>query len=296
MNSNNYEKHDYEFQVIKGYHMFPVKDINFDIAGYQRDIEPARLKNIMNSIEKTGYWPQLAITLNHIFKPVDGRHRAFASKKLGYEEIPAVIFKFETLQDEARYFEVYNGFNTSLSPVDFWHARYKAEHPIAVLLYKLEQDEDCLFYNRIALKYHETKMSKYTITKAFSIIFLSLGLSIFKWNSREDERIIKSVINTDYNIIKDNVNTHVNIIEKSFGSEIKNNRAYSAMGLRALCQFINYLKRYNKLESNNDIEKLIFKMQSFHFSGEFLRTDNNGKISWFISHYNKGLKNKLEIR
>ena len=277
---------DFGMKILREHVIIPTDEIKINHE-YQRCIEVVRLRKITTSMSKSGYWPAEIIILNERYEAVDGNHRVHAAKKLGIKALPCAIVTFGTKKDEVRFFSHKNNWNTSLKPIDAWHAKHLGGHSVAGLLYTLEADPLSLLHDKIAIKGKETGQSKFVIGDILIIVNVACFGTTDVWNKRIDARMAQSVSNTPYHEMVDKVNAFVGFFYRCFGSDKRGNPlAYRRTSIRAFANFYNKLKNQHLINSKSDIDSAAIKMQTLSLSGAFLKTDLLGQIMFLVAHYN----------
>ena len=277
-------------RVLVDYKMMPITEIKQNIQ-YQRMRDPYRERRVSTSIKEYGYWPQEVIILNELHEAIDGNHRVYGAKENGIKLLPCSIVTFPNKKLEAKFFTLKNSFNTKLKPIDFWHARYLSGHPYAILIYTLVADSNSLFFNKIAIKNHDTKETKFTLAKAILIInTTALGYSS-PWCIKRDNFLTQKVEATKYYTVLADTNKFLFMYSGIFGESIKHNAIASRIEtMKAFCRFYYKLIKEKRPGAPQETTHVIRKMKTFIFTSEFLKTDLTGKTIALISHFNKGKK------
>ncbi len=293
---DNWNK-DFGMEIIKDYTLVEIAEIKVN-KEYQRNIEPLRLRGIVKSIEKYGFWPSEVIILNELKEAVDGNHRVAAAKKLGLFSVPCSIVTFPTKNDEIRFFSHKNSWNTSLKPVDAWEAKYKAEHPLAELIYMLECDEVCKFCNKIAIKNKANKSTKFSIPDAIVIINASAFMNIDPWKQQIDYQICEKINSMKYIEIADATDSFLSMFFAIFGEHKNENTiAYRSDSIRAYCKFYISLMKSGVISTTKKRQAVINKMKTMAINQAFLKADYINKYLFFATHYNnkKSIENRITI-
>jgi len=82
-----------------------IKDLEFDIKNYQRETSEIKIKNIVRSFDWKAFgFIYVNERSENEYWVVDGQHRTVAAARKGYEEVPCMIYKNLTLQEEAELF------------------------------------------------------------------------------------------------------------------------------------------------------------------------------------------------
>lgn len=277
----------YGMTIICAYRQISPQYLIFD-KEYQRKIEKSRIKKISDSIKKYGYWPQEVIIVTKDNRVIDGQHRAKGAIDNNIPLVPISIVSFKTKEKEAEFFADKNNWNSSLKPVCFWKARYVASELIAQTIYKLENDPDSLFYQKIALEGKQTNKSKFTITEVLSILNSMMSIQAV-WNKEIDNYMREKVKQFGYLKLRVLSNNFLKWFFEIWGSnKRKNPIPYKLDSIRAILQFYKVLEK-NKIPHN----KSILKMQSYQLTADFVRATQTGKTFALVTHFNYGRKNRI---
>ncbi len=262
---------------------------------YQRPIEPVRVDKIVRSISIHGYLVGQPITLSTSGNIVDGRHRTEAAKECNVKLIPATILKFETKMDEARYFYLINSFRPNLRPSQLWHARFKGNDPVALILYRLVSDPRSLICGKVSIRFHNSPQINFSVGDALTIILASLGYC-GHWDFRKELRINEIIESSGYETILSKTNELLEFIYKVIGQEKKNNPiGWRSHTIRALCALYIQLSNSKIIQSKKEFDRLITRMSAFSFDSQFDRLPSKSKFDLLIGHINANRKNKIRI-
>ena len=275
--------------MIKNVRTFNVEELRFNSV-YQRVFEPSRCKEIELSIKKDGYWDHSVIVVNQHKEIVDGQHRCKAAIKCGIKRLTASVVNFESKEREAEFFWVINNYkSTHLKPKDYWFARHQSACPIASVLYDLNEKENSLLKNLIAIKGHDTK-HKLPVEGALTLInYCCLG-TVINWKRSIDDKIISYIKKIGAEEIVLRANGPIDFMFNSFGRLSKSNqKPYYSGTFRALLTFYKLIK-----SAGFSTEKTEFKMSKFPFTSEFYRLPQGLKIQTLVNWYNSG-KTKFKI-
>ena len=145
---------------------------------YQRDVSHDHVKDLEHRIDVWGWFPNSIIMINHLRQLIDGYHRCLACIKLGIIKVPTIQVKFIDAAAEAQYFLSMNEYSRTLSLLDSVKAKYAAGVAGIEKLYRLEQDPNCVLFEKINLKYpglpYKASSKKFllnTVAKAISHMF-----------------------------------------------------------------------------------------------------------------------------
>lgn len=275
---------------------YPVDGIKIG-RSYQRALENSRLANIVKSISQQGFWPWEAIVVNQDYYVIDGQHRAEAAKKLNIQQIPVSVVKCENEKEEAALFEKLNSFNTRLSPIEFWHARYLVGHPYAKLIYALNEDKNSLVFNRIALKGHDTK-TKFSVGQIITILNVVLFGNEEHWTLQNDDKYSKLVVSMKYAEALEKTNDFFHWFFSVFGdNSLKNPQAYKAKTSFSIVALYSRIAKTGIFKSASAAVKLsaVSKMQNFVFTQDWDRIGDAARLNMLINHWNsKRTKYRVE--
>lgn len=122
----------------------PVAKLSVD-ERYQRNIESARSRKLIDSIELRFNWSAFqAIVVTDApdggWAVIDGQHRIAAAKRLGYLHVPAVIVKALSVAEQAAIFVQANQDRVSVNSITLHHARVTANDRRGVVVAKILKD------------------------------------------------------------------------------------------------------------------------------------------------------------
>lgn len=280
----------YSIKTIEYNKLMKIDNLNFNTE-YQRMIESARLKKIIESIKIYGYWPFEVVILNEKHEVIDGQHRAKAAKMTGVESIPVCVVTFPNKKLEAQFFSDKNNYNTNLKPVDFWHARYLSGHPVAQLIYRFESDKSCNLHQRIAVKGSETKKTKFTINEILSMVCVITDLSKIAWRKDIDTMLTSKILNMGYDVSVNKINKLTGWLDSCFGSKGVGALAYSHETLRSILRLYMIFSNKGIADKSDTIKK----MRTFIFTAELKKMSHQGRVYSMIAHYNKGKHDKCKL-
>ena len=281
-----------QITVLSKYELVDVRLIELP-PSYQRCIEPRRLKKISNSIKLYGYWPQEVITVNKGLQIIDGQHRYHAAIDNGIKKIPISILRFENISDEAKFFCAKNSYNTSLKPIDFWHAAFLAGDITANVIYQLNTDDDSLLKDMISLKGSEGKTSKFNVTECIAIIKVcALGMATHGGLSK-NEFLSPRIGATSYYTIKEEVNLCVGWFFDCFGDKKNNPIPFRGTSISAILPVYIELKKQGFLNTAEKRKSVVRKFRAFHFDGLFIKAGLLGQTMSLVNHFNHKRKKRL---
>lgn len=277
----------YDMKIISNYKSIDPNKLFFD-RQYQRVIQPQRVSKISESIKKYGYWPEL-IFITEDYRVIDGQHRAKAAINCNINFIPVCIVKFKSKESEARFFVDKNNWNTKLKPVEFWYAKYLSKHPVALMIYSLEEDLTSPLYNKISLKGKETDKSKFLLDNVL-IMIATVCLDISDtWSVDRDDKYTSMCVEIGYEIIKNKLAVFLDWFTKIWGNDKRSNPVpFRRESLRAILMFYMLLKR-----QGFNLKQSVIKMQSFLFTADFIKNSQSGKTMALVNHFNAGKRKKL---
>lgn len=89
------------------YQLIPVSSLSVDI--YQRGIDPLRIKNMVANFDAALLGSIIVSERGGKYYVIDGQHRVILCKKVGVTSLMAIVLEGLTLEEEAKYFNHYNG-------------------------------------------------------------------------------------------------------------------------------------------------------------------------------------------
>jgi hypothetical protein len=258
---------------------------------YQRTFEKARELNILKSIQKDGYWPEKPITIDECNNIVAGQHRWRAALACGLPLIPCIIRNFHSYEAEVLWFIQEGESRTQLKPIVYWDARYEAEDILALIIYRLNEDDQSMLHNKIATKGHLTKKSKFGITDILFFISMICG-NAQGWTSEWDKELTRRVTDMGYETIKNKMNIYISWLFACFGnSKTDNPRIYRNHVLRAVTVFYKYLLDGGFITSN--FRETVKKMGQYVITAESLRLPQSTLVDNMVNFFNRGKKKHL---
>lgn len=291
-------KFDWKEWVKK--HFIKAEDISIDkinpnSRSYQRPLESSWIGKLIDDYKMNGFDRSKPITLNDKFQIVDGQHRYQAALEFGMINIPAVIYSFDTYTDEVMEYYRQNDWHHTHNTKMYWNARYEAKEPIAQLLYKLQDDENCYLHNDINL-YGKEGPLKYKIGQALVLLNYSVHIHN-RWQRQVDDKIRERIANRNYEDIRRYINLTLQFIYDCWGKDKQTAHViYMARTFEALVRFYKILDKNHKLVGKYR-NSAVKRMQSFKFDEAFRQTADFHKIGLLASHYDKfrGSAKKLNL-
>jgi hypothetical protein len=266
----------------------PIESLKFN-RDYQRVKQPARVKQIKQGMIACGqFLPDRPITVNQKNEVVDGQHRLWAAMEMGYSIVPIVKYHFKTPELEAKYFIFINNYDPRLKATDYWYANLLSKDPIAIFLYRLDEDFNSALKNKIALKGKETN-HKWSITPTLEVIGLALGYSNENWTKSLHGKWVAALKFRGQKEVMLEVNEFVVWYEAIFGLKNKNPFAYYLDSFRAIKLLYYKLKR----KGWHNQPTTINKMKSFQIDSAFIAAPLAGKKQLLIGHYNHRKKKEV---
>ena len=294
---NSNKKINSLYTIITPYQLIPAGKLKINRT-YQRDIENKRLMALKESISLEGYRPNSLLILNQKADIVDGQHRAIAASESDLKiEVPVSVYNFDTIEKEAEFFSRINNYNCQLHYKDLWHSRNLYGYPTAKTIYKLENDENSLFFDKIAIRGKFSPRSKFSISEVIVIICGVACERLVHWSIGRDSFINQLIINNEYENIKKETNSFLDFFYKCFGQEKRSNPLpWRNNTIRAIVAFYDQLKNQGHLSKNDSYIRVITKMSNFQFDASFDRLTQYNKIIMLNSYFNKGRRtNFLKI-
>jgi len=273
----------------------PIETLKINTS-YQRSIEPKRKANILASIKRHGFWPQEVIIVNLLYEIVDGQHRFAVAKELGLKKVPISVVTFPDKISEVKFFTMKNSFNTTLKPVDFWNARQFFDHSYATIVYKLNNDEKSLLLNRIAVKGHQAR-DRFSVNLALLMINMAAMGKPQPWRREVDKRFIELIENIPYEEVREKVNKFCKFFYEAFG-ETRDHHVlqYRDASIKAIVTFYNFLLKKGEFDSEEKINKVIERMQSYEFTASYIKLSHFQKIVDLITHLNRNRRKNKQLR
>lgn len=285
---------DTGYTVIKEHTWVDPNELKFGGSGasYQRKLEPKRLNKIKDKMKRYGYKQHEVIVLNQNNVVVDGQHRVNVAQQLGVEKVPATIYKFDSKEDEAKFFADQNDHVTNLDNVTYWYSKYLYGDKLATYIHWLAQDNQSLLRRNIKIK-GETGSNKLTIPEVLSLMAAAFDLPNSAWTRRDDpsfQKVVEKYSYDGYNGFRENMNNVVDFFYKCFGRErYGNHQAFKQSTIRPFTVFYRRLK-----ERGLDNDQSASKMSNFVFTNEFHKLTFMGKVISFTDHFNRNrTKNKI---
>ena len=272
---------DFGMTLIEVHKKVPVESLKFN-QDYQRAKQPSRVRQVKNGLIACGqFLSDKPITVNQNNEVVDGQHRLWAAMELGYNHVPIAKYKFATPELEAKYFIFTNNYDPRLKTPDLWYANLLSKDPIAVFMYRLDEDPNSILKDNIALKHKETNY-KWRIPPTLEIIGLASGDPHHNWTKQIHPKWITLLSNKGQKNTLIEVNEFVSWYQSIFGMKKKNPFAYYTDTFRAAK--LLYIKLKEKGWHNK--QSTINKMKSFQVDSAFIAAPLAGKKQLLIGHYN----------
>lgn len=140
----------------------PCEALNID-EEYQRSIECPRSTKLILEIAENWDWRLCApLTVSHradssgemAYFVIDGQHRLRAAELRGdIPELPCIISKFDTFEDEAMAFVSINSARQQVTALDKFHARVAAKEPLALKIKALVEGNSLTVTRHNAAEY-----------------------------------------------------------------------------------------------------------------------------------------------
>jgi len=145
---------DIQYEVVKSGKFSPTK-AKLD-AYYQREEESSNVKTVRKSIRATGKFDlSRPVTVNPSWQVVDGGQRVRAAIAENLKSIDYVMYKFASLDDEGKYFDLMQESTKGLTARDALYSKYaRPGHPneYSTLIYAICNDPTCVLYGGHDLK------------------------------------------------------------------------------------------------------------------------------------------------
>lgn len=281
------DENKYGMTVIERYKIVPTDSLKIN-QDYQRIKDLARVANVKKSMIKCGqFLPDKCLTVNQNDEIVDGQHRYWAAREIGWEKIPITKYYFNNKENEAAFFAHINGFDQRLKSPDYWYALYLSGDDLAKFLYRLEESPMSALNEKIAVKGKLTEKTKWNIGKVLQVVNVAMERYDTNWKKAEHHIMIEKLRQFSVEVVVDRVNEFVYWFQKIFGEKKDNTLVYYRDSFRAILFFYSLLYRkgwHNKPET-------ISKMKQFRVDQNFITSPLIGKKQILVSHYNGKKKN-----
>jgi hypothetical protein len=263
-------------------------------ASYQRSIGRDRVENIKKSIKKNGFWPWSPVIIGVNGKIIDGQHRVVAASELGIDKIPVCISGSENEIQEAQLFNDVNSFNTRLKPLEKFNAMHLSLDPIALLVYRLNNDEASLLKDKIQVKGSDNNRTRISIPAICNIIMRCAFGSATDHKGDKENLFRERIKNAEYVDIRGSVNVFMQWFYSLYGDDKPSNPIpYSERSIDAISNFYLKLERTGLFKEKNGHKTALAKMASFKFSTDWGNVSRAGRVNLLISHWNRNRKTNL---
>lgn len=280
------------YTIVKDVHMMKVADISTKQTEYNRPINNANLKKIKVSMELDGFHRSQVVELNHNLEVIDGQHRVRVAAMLGVLEIPVIIYRFKTTEDEADFCKRRNNTQKKQTAKEKLLCDRAAGYALAVSLYKLNTDDKSLAYRRIDLEkaaedtWKQDTHYKLSASVLMHVVNIVANNKNTAYKDADSEKLEGAISKMSYIELRKGVNLILGSFYDTFGSRTENKAAYVDKFFRSYLSFSKQLLDNNLLEDKYD--DIVHKMRSFMFK-EFLKELNQDEIVKRLrAHYNAG--------
>jgi hypothetical protein len=142
------------YEVISIEPEFPIeKLLNANRETFQRRLQPSRLRKLIKKVYEYGYDMSRFVVITEKNMIVDGQHRVIVALLFGLKTVPVVVARFKGKQSRASYFITLNRPEGGQQlPTDRILGEYNAGQSYAKLVYRLVEDKNCTFFDRVALR------------------------------------------------------------------------------------------------------------------------------------------------
>ena len=254
---------------------------------YQRGIKSQKVRELKKSMNYHGFWPHNPIVINTKYDIVDGQQRWTAAREVGMSKVPVTQYEFPSIVAEASFFVDVNKYNTKQAPQDFWHAQLVAKHPIAEILYNLEESPLSMFNGRISVKHKYTTSKKFSVAQVLQILHVVMRGVADHHRENNEAALLLALDGVSYREIEMRCSVFLSWFFKTFGDDKqKNPIAYSTIGLYAICAFYLIAKKHGHFQGGD--ASIINKMSKYTFANEFRHMSFSTRIESLINHYNSG--------
>lgn len=188
----------------------------------QRMLKDVNTIKIAKSIQTFGYFPEYPLLINEKGLIVSGQHRYVAARQVlnKNEKLPCIVAQFNSIKDEATYFDHVSSFMWStLNIMERIKAKKLAGDPFILFMFKTVEDPNCLLYGQTRLPGLNTASKLFSPVIAFKIIsFALLGTANrFDWNDENQAKLENRIKNTPYHQIVREINFVLNLYYKLYG-------------------------------------------------------------------------------
>jgi len=188
---------------------YPTQSIlDKNVAVFQREIKAGRTKNIIMKMLVYGYDPANPVIIGEDGKLIDGQHRTLAAAALEIKEIPAIIARFKSPQEKAKYFVAKSRPEGGAMAIgDRIRAELSSGDIYAKYVYKLGRDDStCIFHDKVGLKgvpSPKGKISPVAFLKIFNWIALDHRR---RWEQQSVHILETKIRESSYQEIKERMN------------------------------------------------------------------------------------------
>jgi len=265
---------------------------------WQRNLDARRVNKLARRMDEMGgFLDAFPILVTEDYRIIDGQHRLAAANKNKYRLVPIIRITLNSgnIKTAARFFCTINDWNSSLQPIDNWHARYVADHPVAKTLYQLNEDSSCMLGGRIRIR-GNAKSQTFTIADTLHMLNIALFNSPERWTKQSDDSFTRKIETLNYNEILPAINNFCDFFFGAVGhSRHKGNKHFFRYeGSKAIAKFYLLAKEQGHLDSKG-YSLVGSRLASFRDLDAFDIASGDGKLFLLVQHYNKRLKDKLII-
>lgn len=165
---------DINYEEVKSGYVNPNK-LRLD-AYFQRAGVDSNIKTVRKSMQLTGKFDESRpITVNPVWTVIDGGQRTRAAILENLKKVKYVMNKYDTPDDEARYFDLMNQSTKGISARDTLYSKFaRPGHPneYATLIYTICNNPTCLLSGGHDLKTHPGHSSSNDFIKVENICYI----------------------------------------------------------------------------------------------------------------------------
>lgn len=261
---------------------------------YQRSLVKSNLKMLEAMILETGRpWSTMDLTINTRYGTVNGNHRVFILRKIGWPTIPQVnMMDFRDEVAEAEFFIDINKISTQIKKDHYiWRARFVAKQIPGLILYSLiDTDEESMLFDRVSTAERPATKSRMNINTAWHII-CKCGLDYqTKFEVRKESLIVEKLEKIGYGALRNNINNFMKWFILCHKEKDQRSPAWKNKVLLAHIQYFNMLKKVGMLSTESRYKQTIKKSNEFSLTPQLLELDQHNILREMVIHFNRKRK------
>lgn len=271
-------------------HFIEIKDVMLNVINpnsqpYQRPVEDTWVGDLINRFSINGYDRAEPITLNDVDRMVDGQHRYWAAVKYGMIKIPSILYRFDSYEDEVKYYFTRNTWTHQPNNKAYWNARREMKDPLALQLYALNNNNDSLLYGDVNLLGLGGKR-QYSIHVALLMMNFAMEYP-YAWRRGRDDKIRQKLEKYDDKWITDYINGWLSWLYSTYSKEKDvYHQVYTEKVYASLLYVYDKCKRQHKFHTDRGTKATMRIFGEFKFDQSFLYTNKAGMVSRLVSYYN----------